>query len=462
MSPKITFIGGGSYQWGPKLLLDIANTPSLQHAEIVLQDIDPTPLPKMLAFLEHVVATRKIGWRCSATTDQRAALANADYVIVCISTGGLESMAYDIDIPARYGIKQSVGDSVGPGGVNRGLRNIPILVNIARDMQELCPHAWLLNLTNPMTTLTRSVLSTTEIEAIGLCHEVTMAQFHLSMLLDCDMRSMELTVCGVNHLPLITALDITQPDGDVIDGLSLLADKLDEPDTFGEEILHLPQMMGGHETSTSGGAFTKHALLNEHRVKFELFRRFGALPAAGDRHLVEFFPGFLTEQSDWGARWGVQLTSMDDRRAWQDHYIGELNKFMAMSEIPVEHSGEMVASLIDARRRDRPRSYPLNIGNVGQCPDLGDDVVVESMCTVDGDGVHPDTQAYAPTLLGEYLRRVSASQELVVEAALSGERQLAFEAMLADPLASRIDYDDVWAMTNDLIDATAQWLPQFS
>lgn len=459
MSVQITFIGGGSYQWGPTLLLDIANTASLQDARIVLHDINPEPLPKMLGFVEHVATTRGIGLTATATTDRRAALQGADYVIVCISTGALDSMAFDIAIPEKYGIKQSVGDSVGPGGINRALRNIPIMVGIARDMEEICPSAWLLNLTNPMTTLTRSVLATTEIEAIGLCHEVTGAQFQLSLLLDCNMRAMEFDVCGVNHLPLITALHIKQDDGTHIDGLALLADKLEDPEAFGVETVQLPSMFGGHEASTAGGSFTKQSLLNEHRVKLELFERFGAFPAAGDRHLVEFFPGFLTEASGWGERWGVKLTSMADRQLWQDRYVAELDAYLVMPEIPIAPSGEMVAAIIDSRLRNKARLYPLNIANVGQCPDLPNDVVVEAMCTVDADGVHPDAPVYAPPLLGEYLRRVSASQELVVEAALSGDRQLAFEAMLADPLASRIDYDALWLMTNEMIDATAPWLP---
>src|SRR5205814_5489809 len=124
-------------------------------------------------------------------------------VVVCISTGALDSMAHDIDIPARYGIKQSVGDSVGPGGINRALRNIPVLVGIGRDMAELCPDAWLLNLTNPMTTLTRSVQKATGIYTVGLCHEVTIMQFQLSLLLDFDMLGIDLDACGVNHLPIV-------------------------------------------------------------------------------------------------------------------------------------------------------------------------------------------------------------------------------------------------------------------
>ncbi len=454
--PKITFIGGGSYQWTPKLLLDIAGARSLAHAEIVLADIDPAPLPRMLEFVEHVNRLAGTSIHATATTNQRDAVRGADYVVVCISTGALQSMAIDITVPERYGIRQAVGDTVGPGGINRALRNIPIMVGIARDMDELCPDAWLLNLTNPMTTLTRSVHAATSIEAIGLCHEVTLAQFQLSLLLDCDMRAIELEVCGVNHLPLVTRLTIEGRDG-----LAELADKLEDPESFGQETLHLPAMVG-HEAISGGGDWTKAGLLDQNQVKLELFRRFGVLPAAGDRHLVEFFPGFLTEASGWGRRWGVELTDIAERERWQAHYIGELDTLLAIHVLPSQPSGEMVAAMIDSRLRDKPRNFPLNIPNEGQCPDLPTDAIVESMSSVDADGVHPHDAAYAPPLLAECLRRVSASQELTVEAALAGDRELVFEAMLADPLAGRIDYDDVWRMTNELIDATARWLPQFA
>jgi alpha-galactosidase/6-phospho-beta-glucosidase family protein len=152
---------------------------------------------------------------------------------------------------------------------------------------------------------------------------------------------------------------------------------------------------------------------------------------------------------------------MDDRRAWLAFYMTEFEKLLASEAIPEQPSGEMVAPIIDSRLRDKPRRLPLNIPNAGQCPDLPSDVVVESMCRVDGSGVHGTEPVSAPPLLGEYLRRVSASQELTVDAALRGDRELAFEAMLTDPLASTIDYDALWTMTNELIDATSRWLPQF-
>jgi alpha-galactosidase/6-phospho-beta-glucosidase family protein len=452
---QITFVGGGSFQWMPKLLVDVALTPSLADAEIVLEDVDPAPLPRMVEVAEHIARLRGLSWRVRATTDQRDGLRGADYVVVCISTGALDSMAFDLEIPERFGVRQSVGDSVGPGGINRALRNIPVLVGIARDMVDVCPGATMLNLTNPMTTLTRAVRKATAVDAVGLCHEVTGTTFQLSLLLDCDMRAIEPDVCGVNHLPIITALRV-----DGIDRLPELRDRLDDPGSFGAEPFTLPPSIG-HEAVSFGGEFTKQGILDQHRVKLELLRRFGALPAAGDRHVVEFFPGFLTEATDWGEQWGVHLTTIADRRKWLRWYGHELEKLLATETIDDTPSGEMVAPIIDSRARDRIRRLPLNIPNGGQCPDLPNDVVVESMCRVDASGVHGTDPVRAPRLLGEYLRRVAASQELTVDAALDGDRDLAFEAMLADPLASRVDYDSLWRMTNELIDATSRWLPQF-
>jgi alpha-galactosidase len=453
---RIAFVGGGSYQWTPKLLVDLALTPSLADAEIVLEDIDPAPLPRMVELAERIGSLQGRSWSVRATSDQRDALRGADFVVVCISTGALDSMALDIEIPARYGVKQSVGDSVGPGGINRALRNIPVLVGVARDMADVCPGATMLNLTNPMTTLTRSVAKATGVDVVGLCHEVTGTTFQLSLLLDVDMRAIDPDVCGVNHLPIITALRV-----DGTDRLPELRSRLDDPESFGAEAFTLPASIG-HEAVSFGGEFTKQGILDQHRVKLEMLRRFGALPAAGDRHVVEFFPGFLTEESQWGKRWGVHLTTMDDRRAWLRHYLRELDKLFDADAIPKTPSGEMVAPVIDSRLRDKPRRLPLNIANSGQCPDLPDDVVVESMCRVDAGGVHGTEPVRAPRLLGEYLRRVATSQELTVDAALAGDRELAFEAMLADPLASRVDYDALWRMSNELIDATSRWLPQFS
>jgi alpha-galactosidase len=158
----------------------------------------------------------------------------------------------------------------------------------------------------------------------------------------------------------------------------------------------------------------------------------------------------------------VDITTIEDREKSQAGHIADLQALIAAPEVSDFPSGELVAPLIDSMLRDRPRDFPLNIPNTGQCPDLPLDVVVESVCTVDGSGVRGRDRAECPPGLAAHLRRVSGSQELTVEAALTGNRELVFEAMLADPLASRIDWDQLQQMTDELLEATSAWLPQFA
>jgi alpha-galactosidase len=430
---RLTIVGGGSYQWAPKLLIDFANTPLLHDAQIVIQDIDPAPVPRMVEFVEHLADVRGIGMRATGTTDQRQALEGADYVIVNISTGGFASMRHDLAVPARYGVKQSVGDSVGPGGIVRALRNIPVFLELARNMEELCPDAWMLNLTNPMTAICRAVTRETSVKTVGLCHEIAGAQFALSQLLDVNFMDITPTVAGVNHLPFITALDAGGSDG----------------------LERLREVLASDDTS-------KADLLAQHRVKLELFSRFGVLPGAGDRHVVEFFSGFLTEESEWGQRWGVHLTTIEERELGQAHHVREFERLLAADTVSEWPSGEMVAPVIQCFELDQTGWFPLNIPNRGQVADLPDDVTVESICVADGNGLRGRDEVRLPPAMAESLRRVSASQELTVEAAVSGSRDKVVEAMLLDPLAGRIDYDRVGEMTDEMLAATSAWLPQFA
>ncbi len=456
MAPRIVIIGGGSYQWVPKLLVDLVNTASLADAELVLQDIDPAPLEPIADFVRHVVGLQGIGMTVSTTTDQREALAGADYVVVTISTGGFESMRFDLEIPERHGIKQSVGDSVGPGGVMRALRNIPVLVGIARDMEELCPDAWMLNITNPMTTLCRSMTHETTIKTVGLCHEIAGAQFALSLLLDASFLDLDFELVGVNHLPIFTSLRVNGEDG-----FERLRAMLADPDGLGDQTVNMPAGIAKEAAAFAGGV-RKRDILDHHKVKFALFERFGVLPGAGDRHLVEFFPGFLTEESEWGKRWGVALTTIADRERDAGGHKETLAKMRASDEVSRMPSGEMVAPMIDSFLRDRAHAFPLNLPNTGQAPDLPPDVVVESMCVADAKGLHPRDEVRLPPVLAEWLRRIAAAQEATVTAALTGNREKVVEAMLLDPLAGRIDFDHVEQMTDEMLSATARWLPQFA
>jgi alpha-galactosidase len=455
---RITIIGGGSFQWTPKLLVDFVNTPVVRDAEVVLHDIDPAPLPRMVELAQHLADVRGVALSARGTTDRRDALRGADFVVVNISTGGFDSMRHDLEIPERHGVRQSVGDTVGPGGVMRALRNIPVFLDLARDAEELCPDAWVLNLTNPMTTICRALTRETPLKTVGLCHEITITQFLLSLLLDVGFLDLTLEVGGVNHLPFVTAVDAA---GD--DGLLRLRELLARADQRADEALPFGIPDGLELVKRSPGpAWTRGDLMANWRVKLELFERFGVLPGAGDRHVAEFFPNFITDESGWGARWGFGLTSIATRERHQDEHVAAFEAMLASDTVDSMPSGEMVAPVIQCLLLDHPGRFPLNIPNEGQVADLPLGATVESMCIVDGGGVRGADAVSLPPSMAAALRRVSASQELTVDAAVSGERDAAFAAMLLDPLASRLDYDEIAGMTDEMLAATAEWLPQFA
>jgi len=447
---QVTIIGGGSYQWTPELLADLFGTESLHGMHVVIEDIDPAPLPKMEALARKVDDALGAKTTISTTTDQKRALEGADFVIVTISTGGFESMAVDIDVPARYGIRQSVGDSVGPGGVNRSLRNVPVLVSVGRDLQEVSPDAWLLNITNPMTCLTRAVCRETSVKTVGLCHEVGNWCMDLAIALGKPAEAVRPTVTGVNHFPVVTALDV---DGE--DGFDILADILAEAGGL--------DALAPHPGRPEADTFSRLDFAQRHALKLALLDRWGAIPAAGDRHVAEFVPWVLTEESGWGENFNIELTTIERREEHQQGYIADVDGWLAgTKDLQTWQSGELPAPVIDALLTGTPREVPANIPNAGQCPDLPPDVVVESICVVDGEGIRGRDAARAPAPFTELLRRQVAVQEMTVEAALSGDRALAEAAFALDPLAGRGDWQRTDAMVGDLLSGTAKWLPQFA
>ena len=277
MSTQVTIIGGGSYQWGPELMADLFGTPALAGMHLVLGDINPDPLPKMEALAHKLIHALEAKATVAVTTDQKVALEGADFVIVCISTGGFRSMAVDLDVPAAHGITQTVGDSVGPGGINRSLRNVPVLVGIGKDMEQICPDAWLFNITNPMTTLTRSVCRETSIKTVGLCHEVGNFTMDLAIALREPWDAVRPWVTGVNHFPVLTGLEV---DGE--DGFAILRDLVEEVGGL-DSLRPYP----GREEAEK---FSKLDFARRHMLKLNLLERWGTFPAAGDRHIADSSP----------------------------------------------------------------------------------------------------------------------------------------------------------------------------
>jgi len=457
MTPKITIVGGGSTHWAPRLLTDFANTPSLHDCSVSLTDIEESSLPPMLTIAKHIVTTRGIGMDVTATTDLGQALEGADFVIIALSVGGFQSMAHDLEIPSRYGIWQPVGDSVGPGGITRSLRSIPVVLRIAGEVERVAPGATLINVSNPLTALCRAVSSQTSLTTVGLCNELVGLQFWLSLVFDADMRAIDPVVAGVNHLPLVTALRIGDEDG-----FALLRDILDDPGRLeGQPVWMTPPAASHWHRTDPSRDWTKADIVANNRVKLEVFRHLGVLPGSADTHVAEFFPWFVTAASDQGRAWGVHhygLAGHSEDKVADGVWAAELENG---GDIPQWTSGELVAPLIDGVVTGTPRSLPVNLPNTGQVADLPPGVVVECMGTVDGDGVRPRDTASAGAA-AEHLRRVVASQELTVEAAVTGDRGLVLQAMLADPVAGTLPFEHVTAMTDELLAASAPWLGQFS
>jgi len=456
-------VGGGSTHWTPKLTVDFANTPALADAEVVLYDLVPDSLPPALKVVEHVAERRGIPLTARATTDIDDALAGAEYVIATFSVGGFASMRHDIEIPTHYGIRQTVGDSVGPGGISRSLRSVPVILEVARAMERRCPDALLVNVSNPLTALCRAVTRETSIRTVGLCAEIVGLKFVLSLLLDADFMSIDPVVAGVNHLPLVTSLRIGDRDGFAVLRRALAGEGGSDGtiDLTGSLWMDPPRAMHYQKTDPERG-WTKADVLANNKVKFELFDRFGVLPGSSDTHVVEFFPGFVTSASDYGRDWRVHHYGMHGHQSDKADDDAEMADLLAAEKIPTWPSGEFVASLLEGLVTGEDRDLPGNIPNSGQVENLPADVVVECMVVAGADGVRPRDRATVPSYLGEHLRRVVSSQELTVEAAISGDRTIALEAMLADPMAGSLPYEHVVTMTDELLAATEPWLPQFT
>lgn len=446
---QITIIGGGSYQWTPELLADLLGMASLRGAHYVLEDIDPVPLEKMVALARRLDESMGAKATFAATTDQKRSLDGADFVIVTISTGGFDSMTLDLDIPARHGIRQSVGDTVGPGGISRSLRNIPVLVGVAEDMAEVCPDAWLLNITNPMTCLTRAVCRQTPVRAVGLCHEVGNWCTDFAIALGRPAESVRPTVAGINHLPIVTALEV-----DGADGFALLAGMVEDAGGLSA----LVPYPGRPEAEL----FSPLDFVQRHVLKLTLLDKWGALPAAGDRHIAEFVPWVLTEESEWGGAFNVGLTSIETRQKHQEGYIADVDAWLAgTKELQTWYSGELPALVIDSLTTGQRRELPANIPNAGQVPDVPGDAVVESICVIDDQGIRGRDVAPLPPPYAELVRRHVAVGELTVAAALEGSRTLAEAAFFLDPLAGRGDLRATESMIDELLAATSAWLPGF-
>jgi alpha-galactosidase len=457
MTQRIAIIGGGSAHWTPRLLVDFVNTPPLAESEVVLMDTAPESLPAVQAVADHI-ASLGSKLKVTTTTDLTAALDGARFVITAYSVGGFAAMRQDLAIPERHGLPQPVGDSVGPGGIARALRSVPVTINIARAMERSCPDALLLNVSNPLTALCRAVTRETSITTVGLCNELVGLTWAMSLLFDVAMHEVDPVVGGVNHCPLVTSMTIGGSDG-----FAMLRALLDRPLIELDDPIWMDPPDGSHWHKVSPGEkWTKGDVVFNNRLKLELLRRFGVMPGASDTHIAEFFPWFVTEATGFGAEWGVHHYGIEGHQADKNEDEIELAALRVATELPPWPSGELVAPILGAITSGKERHFPVNLPNTGQVTNLEHGPVLECMGVVNARGITSRDRVEVNSLLGECLRRIVSSQELTVEAALTGDRTLVLEAMLSDQLTGSLPYESIVAITDELLAATAPWLPQFA
>ena len=451
---KLAYIGGGSRAWARVFMNDLALTEGLT-GEIALYDIDRAAAEQNRRIGERINALPEAvsKWRYTVAETLDEALTGADFVAISILPGTLDDMAADVHLPEAYGIFQPVGDTVGPGGVMRALRTVPLFEGFARAIERCCPGAWVINLTNPMTILCKTLFDTFPgIKAFGCCHEV----FHAEDFLCCVVREelgvprphrheLAIEMSGINHFTWIT--EAAWRDHDVMALLPGFMEKFYEKG-YGEQ---------GDDPQAFRG---ENPFLYGNRVKMDLFRRFGALGAAGDRHLVEFMDGrwYLSDRAA-PEKWLFHLTSVDYRRADRQRRIAE-TAALADGTLPVtlKRSDEELIAFMKALLGMGRVVSNANVLNGGHMKDAPLGSVVETFCAFDADRVTPLPARPLPPGPAHMVRQNARNMEALYDAVKARDLKAAFRVFLAQPLCSRLSEEDGRRLFGRMLTATGACL----
>ena len=424
---RIVLVGAGSVEFTRNLLGDFLSYPELHDATIVLHDIDEGRLATAKRMAEWTAGALGATPRIEAHLDRRTALHGADVVVNTIQVGGARATHIDFDIPARYGLRYTINDTINVGGVMRGLRSIPVVVGIVRDMEDVCPDAWFLNYTNPMAMLVRAVAERSPIRTVGLCHSVFWTIDTLAGYLGLPANEVDSFTAGVNHLAFILRLEHR-----------------------------------GRDLYPDLAAFVASGKVPEDDlVRAELFRRMGRYLTESSEHHAEYNPWFIPK-GDSVERFhipiGEYLTRVDHNLAEYDEIRRKLD---AGETFEIEQSGEYAAVITHSLLTGAPSRIVANVMNRGSLiPNLAADACVEVPALVDGLGVHPVAAGSLPTHMAAYIEPAVATQALTVQAALDEDRDSIYHAAMQDPqVQARHTLDETWRLMDELIEAEAAWLP---
>lgn len=453
----LTVIGGGSSQWMKSLMRDVYLLDEVGGGEIRLVDPMRGNVDAVARMLETFNRMRSKDYTISVTDDRRAALKDADFVMTTFSPGSMDAFYNDLEIPIKYGIRIPVSMTVGPPGVSAALRTAPVAYEIVEDMEAMCPGAWLLNVTNPMSVVTRAMNKAAKtVKVIGLCHEFHAfprfmeAIFGLGRPDDVDLltylyqwlgeQGFEYTIAGVNHYIWITKATL-----------------------HGEDVIpRIRQYAVDHRDMKPEGA-PYDATANHNAAKLALCRTFGYLPIVGDRHLVEFWPSLCNPRNGYAMQYDVIKTTVDARRHRVDQSREEIERIASgEQEIDWTPSGEEMTAIMQAILSGTSVRCILNLPNRGQITNLPEDRVVETLGRVSADGAEAEPAGDLPGAVGSLCRLHADVHEMTLDAALAGDRDLAVQAMSLDPLSAGADFSEIAAMTDELLLANKAWLPRFA
>ncbi|MCG3154546.1 MAG: Alpha-galactosidase [bacterium] len=429
MPPKITFIGAGSTVFTYALLCDILSHPELQAATLALMDIDAERLATSELVARKVSHTLGARPRVIATLDRRAALAEADYVITMLQVGGCRpSTVIDFDIPKKYGLRQTIGDTLGLGGIMRALRTIPVLLEIAREMEQLCPHALLLQYVNPMAMNCWALSAATRIRTVGLCHSVQGTAKQLAHDLGISYEEINYLCAGINHMAFYLRFE-----------------------RRGEDLY--PRL---RQIAAEG------RMPEWNRVRYEMLRRLGYFVTESSEHFAEYVPHFIRrDRPDLITRFNIPLDEYPRRCEEQiSDWEKRRREFEQAESVPVKRSHEYAADILHSMETGAPRVIYGNVPNRGLIDNLPAGCCVEVPCLVDGAGVQPTAIGSLPPQLAGLMRTNVNVQELAVRAALEQRRENVYHAAMLDPhTAAELTLDEIWALVDDLLAAHGDWIP---
>lgn len=449
---KIAYIGGGSRAWAHNLMNDLATEEEIG-GEVRLYDIDKDAarvnekIGNDLSAREDVVGK----WKYKACDEIGNALTGADFVVISILPGTFDEMASDVHLPEKYGIYQPVGDTTGPGGIVRSLRCLPMFREFALAIKEYCPNAWVINFTNPMTACVKTLYKVfPEIKAFGCCHEVFGTQKLLAKILDekygikATRDDIRINVVGVNHFTFLTEAKYK--------GMDLIP-------IYREYVEQHPE---GLEQSVEAKHWANGAYVTTELVKFTLFKRYGAIAAAGDRHLAEFCPGkwFLENKEMVYAKYGFSLTTVDWRKIEYEQRKEKAKRYYDGAPFELYNTGEETVRQIKAILGLGDFVTNVNLPNYGQVSNNPLGAVVETNAFFSGDSVRPLYAGEVPTALNALVMRIIEEQEEIVDAALDGDYEKAFVLFMNNPNVC-LSEDKARELFNRMLDNTKQYLPYY-